>query len=102
MKLKLQWEKIIIQGKTISLSEYRVKGEPVKFYNMDIANQSVSTDNWNEGDSHITTVVDATETGIVVISWGHKYLIPYECLTTNNVSFAVTEFVKKGGKYAPY
>ncbi len=53
-------------------------------YNLDETNDYSSTFNWNEGGAHITTIIGANEDGLIVITWGHKALIRYSDLYSDN------------------
>ena len=43
----------------------------------------VDTESWDEGDSHAMLVTGLTNKGIIVSSWGKKYVIDYEDLANN-------------------
>ena len=96
MKLSEDVKELIAQGAYVSLSEHYAQSKPIKFINLD-GGFCHSTTNWNPFEGHITTVVDVTEEGFVVVSWGGKYLVKFEDLEYNNCDFdwQTIEFHKK-------
>ena len=74
-------EKINENGETI----YEPISHELKFYNLD-GGKNCSTYSWNEGGAHVTSIVGVTDEGLIVISWGNKFLITYEDLYLDNFS----------------
>jgi len=81
----------LANGNMLSISEYSVKGEPIKFKNLD-GIMNASTKSWRTDDSHITTIVDVADKGFEIITWGHKYLIKFEDLTKDNFLISLRQF----------
>ena len=52
------------------------------FYNQD-GTKDISTASWNEGEAHAMFVTGYNSKGVIVSSWGRKYIIKYEDLANN-------------------
>ena len=52
------------------------------FYNQD-GTKDISTSSWNEGEAHAMFVTGYNSKGVIVSSWGRKYIIKYEDLANN-------------------
>ena len=56
----------------------------IEFINLDVPGQDMATNIWKEGGGHATTIVEVTQYGLVVSSWGSRYLIKFSDLADNN------------------
>lgn len=56
----------------------------IEFINLDFPSQDVATNIWKEGGGHATTIVEITKYGLIVSSWGNRYLIKFDDLADNN------------------
>ena len=56
------------------------------FNSLDTGKVITTTFNWAEGGSHATTIIGATDEGLIVITWGEKCLIKYSDLYSDNFS----------------
>lgn len=68
----------INNGKIITLDIFTRRNE-INMYNMS-GGINVSTKSWNEGGGHAIFVTGLNDQGVIVSSWGAKYLIPYSDL----------------------
>ncbi len=82
--LKEQLVYLMSSGYSLELLEIQIKENPINFICVDDSSLSLSTNNWDEGDSHVTTIVDVDNDGVYVISWGHKYYVKFEDLKFGN------------------
>ena len=70
------------EGKTVN----KIVSEEVVLYSLD-DNRHTSTYNWNEGGGHITTIVEITDEGFIVSSWGRKHLVKFDDLKLNDYGY---------------
>lgn len=77
----------LLKGELLSLHE-RAEGRAIVFENLDNPFEAKeiqkSTHNWGEGNAHATTIIGITENGLIISSWGNKYLIKFSDLDSNN------------------
>ena len=52
---------------------------------------NMNTDIWEEGEGHSVAIVDILDQGLVVSSWGNKYLIPIEDLRKGNFTITISK-----------
>ncbi len=84
--LKKDIKNRLILGEQLHLGQRRVIEEPINFWNLDNPNNNVVTSSWNEGGAHATAVVGVNDQGLIISSWGQKFLVKFEDLTENNFS----------------
>lgn len=92
--LKSLIQSYLLGGYQVSLYEAFDPNNVITFYNLD-GGPNTRTDNWEDDDAHITTVVGIEDDGVIVISWGHKHKILYKDLNTKNSKIFVSKY--KGG-----
>lgn len=46
-------------------------------------NYQIDTENWNEGEAHAMFVTGCNSRGVIVSSWGRRFIIDYEDLANN-------------------
>lgn len=68
----------INNGNYLTLGVYNKRNE-INFYNMS-GGMNTSTFTWNEGGGHAVFITGINDNGVLVSSWGEKYLIPYSDL----------------------
>lgn len=77
----------LLKGELLSLHE-RAEGRAIVFENLDNPFEAKeiqkSTHRWKEGNAHATTIIGITENGLIISSWGNKYLIKFSDLDSNN------------------
>lgn len=75
-------------GENISLGIYATsKDHPVRFCDPISGESLVSSFDWGEGGAHSVFLTGTTDKGLLVSSWGKEYLLPYEDLHMNTITF---------------
>lgn len=84
-KLVQELKNRLLKGELLSLHE-RSEGKEIVFENLDnpLEERKKTTHNWGEGGGHATTIIGITENGLIISSWGNKYLIKFSDLDSNN------------------
>ena len=86
-------ERLIIginSGRTYGLGLFST-GAQIRMYAPPGSNyKSTSTKTWSEGDGHSVYITGLTEEGLIVSSWGRKYIISYQDLI-NSDSWILSE-----------
>ena len=77
------------RGYNYSLGIYS-RGDEIRLISVD-GRGTVSTKTWGEGGGHSVYVTGISEQGIVVSSWGGKYVIPFEDLSQSNARWILTK-----------
>ena len=75
----------LLKGDLLFMHEFS-QGKAIEFDNLDNPLEKIkrTTHKWKEGDAHATTIIGITEKGLIVSSWGNKYLIKFSDLDSNN------------------
>ncbi len=76
-------------GYVYSLGIYSV-GDEIRMISTDGKTSSCSTKNWGEGGGHSVFITDVTQEGLIISSWGNKYVIPYSNLSQSNSLWTLT------------
>ena len=84
-KLVQELKNRLLKGELLSLHE-RSEGKEIVFENLDnpLEERKMTTHSWKEGDAHVTTIIGITKNGLIISSWGNKYLIKFSDLDSNN------------------
>lgn len=77
-------------GKSYSMGVYS-HGSDIHFISTDGSMHNESTRTWNEGDGHSVFISNVTDDGIIVASWGHEFLIPFNDLKDQKAMWLITE-----------
>lgn len=82
---------LINSGATLSMGVYYNSNDDnvIHFESFGNEYESVSTKTWNEGGGHSVMITGVTPFGIIVSSWGKKYMIPKMDLI-NGAEFIIT------------
>lgn len=75
----------LLKGDLLFMHEFS-QGKAIEFDNLDNPLEKIkrTTHKWKEGDAHATTIIGITEKGLIVSSWGNKYLIKFSDLDSVN------------------
>ena len=76
----------IKRGKALGLYVAHDENFPVTFSAMDKNVSDVSTANWNEGGAHDVGIIGINKDGLIVSSWGNKYLISFSDLANGRIN----------------
>jgi hypothetical protein len=76
-------------GYVYSLGIYSV-GDEIRMISTDGKTSSCSTKNWGEGGGHSVFITDVTQEGLIISSWGNKYVIPFSDLSQSNSLWTLT------------
>ena len=76
----------IKRGKALGLYVAHDENFPVTFRAMDKNVSDVSTANWNEGGAHDVGIIGINKDGLIVSSWGNKYLISFSDLANGRIN----------------
>lgn len=71
---------IFAEGRVVQMSIYPLTDKPITFQSISKDYKSVCTSSWDEGDGHSILAVGMTEYGVIVSSWGKKYVLSWEDL----------------------
>ena len=87
----------LIEGNQILMGIYYNEKSPqiITMKNLD-GGPDVKTCNWGEGSGHAVFVAGVRDDGIIVSSWGKKYLIEFSDLKDFNSTFFVSKTIKGG------
>ncbi len=77
-------------GKSYSMGVYSY-GSDIHFISTDGSMHNDSTRTWNEGGGHSVFISNVSDDGIIVASWGHEFLIPFNDLKNQNAMWLITE-----------
>ena len=77
-------------GKSYSMGVYSY-GSDIHFISTDGSMHNDSTRTWNEGDGHSVFISNVSDDGIIVASWGHEFLIPFNDLKNQKAMWLITE-----------
>lgn len=75
----------LLKGDLLFMHEFS-QGKAIVFENLDNPLEKIkrTTHKWKEGGGHATTIIGITENGLIVSSWGNKYLIKFSDLDSVN------------------
>ncbi len=62
----------------LSLHINRNENAAVRYIDIETNEIIVTTDNWDEGGSHVVPITGFTDNGFIVSSWGKRCLVPFE------------------------